>query len=119
MVNKPAMHFLYTVIRVVPNPVNGEFVNLGVMVTDEHGDDTCVLVADSDRHLLRLAPQYIIDAARDMVHGIRQQRVPFTRLDRLRARHRNVVQFSEPLPVACDTATEGATLLFKHLILED
>lgn len=119
------MRYLYSIIRFVPEPVRGEFINLGVVAGDASGKDW---------HLVHVA-----NFQRATSAGSKQAfRTAREHLDRLDARvaerdahpindawlnetigaSRSVLQLSAATPVSADSAEQAAQMIFERVVLE-
>lgn len=122
------MAYEYWVVRYVPNPVTGEFVNVGVVAGS--GDDWAVRkVAKLDRvsrlggHLgetrafFSRINQLIPSNAASLFESSHQD-IARGVVEDLRARMCNVVQLSAPRPVLADTAESAAEFAFGVMVQE-
>lgn len=124
------MRYNYWTLRYLPDPVRGEFVNIGVIVGRDGADWSIRSIESFDR-ASRLGGD--LSTARTWVRSLRSTIVQVNRdchLDiatvgasedwivRLRGFHNNCVQISDALPVVADSADEAMDLLFDRLIVE-
>lgn len=120
------MDYSYWVVRFVPNPVSGEFLNIGVIAGIDGGDWAF-------KHLTRftsttrlggtLAPtRNWIDRLNERISNQNNTRLFDERflsladMARLSSRSNNLVQLSNPRNVVAQSAQHAADLLFSHLI---
>jgi hypothetical protein len=123
--------YFFSLIRFVPDPARGEFVNLGALAgSDEMGEWDLRLVSNlarakalDDRGVLTGAISYAA-AFQDNIAALEQLEVrgvePMS-LDLLRLRScdlQNVVQLTTPAPVAADSAESALDLIFEQLVLD-
>lgn len=120
------MNYQYWIIRFVPNVARGEFTNIGIVCGADGGD----WFASIDTRFIRNRGSYssdlrelsgwtrwfrraIADHGQSSIDGLR---VSGGWIEHLRARQANAVQFSEPLPIAVESARAGVEMLFPHLV---
>jgi len=126
------MSFQFSLIRFVPDPARGEFVNIGAIAgSDAAGEWELRLVSNlsrakalDDRGVLSKAFAYAAGledniAALDQLPEAAGAEPISSELLRRRAREmNNVVQFSMPAPIAADGAETALELVFDQLILD-
>ena len=131
-----AMRYCYSLIRFVPDPVRGEFVNVGAIVGSEESSEWGVRQVDNPlraRHLdergtLPAVFAFIdsvgreIDAYEEIIErggtGGSDFALSEEWLTSLHRGHTNIVQLSEPLPVLAESLDEAVeTIVFAQLIV--
>jgi len=130
------MRYSYSVIRFVPDPAKGEFVNVGAIVgSDESSEWTVRQVANpirarhlDERDALLAVWAFIdqlgrqVDAYEDVIQGMSLDTIgpPPSEdwLAELHARHTNIVQLSPPLPMIADTLEDALDTVFAELIVD-
>jgi hypothetical protein len=126
------MPFEFSLIRFVPDPARGEFVNIGAVAgSDEAQEWELRLVSNlsrakalDDRGVLSQAFAYAAGledhiAALDVLPETSGAEPISSELLRQRAREmQNIVQFSSPAPVAADSAGGALELVFDQLVLD-
>ncbi|TMR35550.1 DUF3037 domain-containing protein [Actinomadura geliboluensis] len=124
--------YLYSLVRCVPNPRTGEFVNYGAIVGDPSTGDWSVRQVSNERHVQRLADRATRDAAHDLLSDV-GERIEAERLQAETAGptslteewlqalyhdHRSVVQLSPPTPIVADSAEAALDIVFKQMIID-
>ncbi len=128
------MRYVYSVVRFVPDPIRGEFVNVGAIVGSDESSEWAVRTIENqkrarsidDKGVLAQFLSFIDDVGRKLdvyTDSIEQGVEPGfvvseSWLRRLWEESRNVVQLSLPTPVIADSLQEVADLLFDQFILE-
>lgn len=111
------MSFQFSLIRFVPDPARGEFVNIGALAgSDEASEWALRLVSNlsratalDDRGVLPDAVAYAADLAG-------AEGVSSAVLMRRSMEMQNIVQFSAPAPVAADSVEAALDLVFDQLV---
>lgn len=126
------MSFQFSLIRFVPDPARGEFVNIGAIAgSDEAREWELRLVSNlsrakalDDRGVLSNAFGYAA-ALEDHIAALDflpetsgPEPISTEMLRRHAAEMQNVVQFSPPAPVAADSAGAALELVFDQLVLD-
>lgn len=120
------MAYQYWIIRFVPNVARGEFTNIG-LVCGRDGADWAVRfdprfvrnrgnLSSDLRELSGWIGWFRRAVESHGAVGFGEQSIGSGWIESLRARQANSVQFSEPAPIAVDTAQAGIDLLFPHLV---
>ncbi len=124
--------YWYSLVRCVPDPRTGEFVNVGAIAGDPVSGDWSIRQVSNESRVRRLAGAAELEA----VHGF-LARVGLE-IDQNRSRleeeaadplgeswlqtlfhdHRNVVQLSPPTPMVADDAEQALELLFDQLVID-
>jgi hypothetical protein len=126
------MAFQFSLIRFVPDPARGEFVNIGAIAgSDEAQEWELRLVSNlsrakalDDRGVLSKAFAYAAGledhiAALDVLSDPGGPEAISSELLRRRATEmHNIVQFSTPAPVAAESAEAALELVFDQLVLD-
>lgn len=127
-----ARRFLYCLVRCVPDPRTGEFINIGAIAGSPDGGDWAVRQVSSDRRALRLAGasaltavhgflarvEEEIDSRYSMMENGEGEPLDASWLDQLHHDHRNVVQLSSPTPVVAESVETALDLIFRRLIID-
>lgn len=122
--------YVYSVVRCLPAPRTGEFVNVGAIAGDPASGDWAYRHLDTTERVRRFAGQSALAVALDYLRdlgeridhsnaALRQGRsgsLPHNWLERLHRDHRNVVQFSIPAPVLADNSEEALAFVFAHVL---
>lgn len=126
------MAFNFSLIRFVPDPARGEFVNIGAVAgSDEAGDWELRLVSNlsrakalDDRGVLSTAFAYAAGledhiAALEMLSETGgPEPISSELLCRQATEMQNIIQFTMPAPVAADSAEAALDLVFEQLVLD-
>lgn len=129
------MRYVYSVIRYVPSPISGEFVNIGVIAGNDQRSDWFLRQATDATRARRFGPKESLDAAFALMNTVgssidaldylpdpeatNQVVEPSEAwLRELGERHRNVIQFTPPAPVEAESAADAADTLFAYFIGE-
>ncbi len=135
--------YLFSTVRVVPNPATGEFANLAAIIgSDDTGEWSIRALQDEKRirgfcgsDALNAAHDFLTrvgmsidldellldDADLDVTEIILEGRAPEITESWLRnvaARNRHVVQLSEPAPVLAETVDDALDSIFPHVVIE-
>lgn len=127
--------YLYALVRCVPDPRTGEFINVGAIAGDAETGDWAIRQVSSEKRAFKLAGS----AALESVHGflaraqeaIEMQELLFDQdadgsvefltedwLHGLYRNHRNVVQLAPPTPMLAASAEEALDLVFERMIID-
>src|SRR5215218_10174469 len=125
------MSYRFSVIRFVPDPARGEFVNLGAIVGDEEAQDWDMRVISNYRRAKAIDPRGVLPDALSFVASLDEwvssdeqlqlegpEAPTVERLALLAQESRNIVQFTPPAPVVASSSEEALDLLFDNLILD-
>jgi hypothetical protein len=128
------MRYVYSLIRFVPDPARGEFVNVGAIVGSETSSEWQVRQIENpvraraidDRSLLDAVWSFIdrvglqIDEYEDALNSLFGAATELDEawLERLHAEHENVVQLTPPAPVSATSADEAMDRVFDLMILD-
>lgn len=130
------MRYCYSLIRFVPDPAKGEFVNVGVIAgSDESSEWAVRQVANpirarhlDERRTLPAVWSFIdelgrqVDAYEAVIEGMTLEtlgpRPSEEWLSQLHTRYTNIVQLSPPLPMVADSLEDTLETLFAELIVD-
>ncbi|MEV6342960.1 DUF3037 domain-containing protein [Actinoplanes sp. NPDC051851] len=124
--------YVYSLVRCVPDPRTGEFINVGAIVGDPATGDWAMRQVSNESRVRRLASASDLE----VVHGF-LARVGLE-IDRCRAMldkgespdleeswlqalfhdHRNIVQLSAPLPVIASDSGHALSMIFGNFIID-
>jgi len=125
------MTYSFSLIRFVPDPARGEFVNIGAIAGDDESGDWDVRFISNFRRARALDPGGVLPAAVAFATGLDQridavdqlpqmgsEPVSLESLRRLADEMQNIVQLSAPAPVVADTAEGALDLVFDELVVD-
>jgi hypothetical protein len=126
------MTYHYSLLRFVPDPARGEFVNLGILAGDDDAADWELRLIQNLRRAKAIDNTGALGLALGFAAVLEEhieavEHVPGTTsvapisLDfivRLSEEMQNVVQLSPPAPVAADSADSALDLLFSELVVD-
>jgi hypothetical protein len=128
------MRFVYSVVRFVPDPARGEFVNVGAIVGSEESSEWQLRQIDNpvraraidDHRALEAVWSFLDWVGRDIdEYETATERLLFDGvelseawLERLFVDHRNVVQLSRPTPMIAASADEALDHVFEQLVID-
>jgi hypothetical protein len=125
--------YVYALVRCVPDPRTGEFINIGAIVGDPESGDWSMRQVSNESRVRRLSgrPQLDavhrfltevgikIDESRALLDDVGTEGIlSESWLEKLYLDHRNVVQLSPPTPMAAESAEQALDLLFKGQIID-
>ncbi len=125
--------YVYSLVRCVPDPRTGEYVNVGAIAGDPLTGDWSIRQVSNESRVRKLAGLLQIDAVHrfmtevgiqidDMRTGMEEDDdvAPLDEswLQRLHYDHRNVVQLSVPTPMAADSAEQALDALFAGQVTD-
>ncbi|MFG1705884.1 DUF3037 domain-containing protein [Nonomuraea sp. M3C6] len=124
--------YLYSIVRCLPDPKTGEFVNIGAIAGDPATGDWSLRQLSNLQRVRRFVDRPILETAtgcllklydeieRNQAALLEDAGEPLGEdwLDRLHHDYRNVVQFSAPAPVIADDAQDALAFVFDHLIVD-
>lgn len=124
--------YLYSVVRCVPDPRTGEFLNVGAIAGDPITGDWSIRQISNATRIRRLADPSVVAAVHGWMAWVGEQVDDQLSLldegdgeplgeDWLLALHReqrNVVQLSKPVPVIADNVDDALTLVFDQMIID-
>jgi hypothetical protein len=128
------MRHAYSLIRFVPDPARGEFINVGAIVGSEESSEWEVRQIENPVRARWLDEKGTLDAVWSFVDRIGRQIDEYEGslstllepseelserwLEELHNSHRNIVQLTPPTPIVAENATEALDRIFD-LMLED
>lgn len=125
--------YLYSLVRCVPDPRTGEFVNVAAIAGDPESDDWALRQVSSETRVRKLANVAALGAVHTFLARVGntidqfQTTLPLEPpedlpgegwLNRLYRDHRNVVQLSPPTPILAASAEEALDVLFARQIID-
>jgi hypothetical protein len=126
--------YVYSLVRCVPDPQTGEFVNIGAIAGDPESGDWSIRQVGSESRARKLAGTGQLDAvhrflseAGTQIDAMREQAddggiaaYPLGEnwLQKLHYDLRNVVQLSEPIPIAAEDVEEALDYIFARQIID-
>jgi Protein of unknown function (DUF3037) len=125
------MVYRYSLLRFVPDPAKGEFVNLGLIARDDENQDWDLRIISNLRRAKALDHQGLLPAALefighleenvsavDQLFGPEGEPISNALLSRLAVEMQNVVQITPPAPVVAGSASAAIDLLFEQLLVD-
>lgn len=124
------MPYKFSLIRFVPDPARGEFVNIGAIATDRDEEDWAVRwisnytrakVLDSEGYLAaaKAFTATLDERVSDSERLVPDAEAPSLRwLRGLAVDMNNVIQLSDPAPVVADSAEAALDLVFERLVVD-
>ena len=128
------MRFIYSLIRFVPDPARGEFVNVGAIVGSEESSEWQIRQIENPVRARLLDERNSLDAVWTFVDrlgtSIDEYDLSFDQLfepsvelsegwlEQLHADHRNIVQLSPPTPLMAESAEDALDMIFDLAILD-
>ena len=128
------MRYIYSLIRFVPNPARGEFVNVGAIVGSEESSEWQVRRIENPKRAramdenasLGTVWSFIdrvgvdIDSFEAATQLLSVSDVELTEdwLWNLHADHQNVVQLSAPVPMVAESADDALEIVFDLMVLD-
>ncbi|AQZ60226.1 unnamed protein product [[Actinomadura] parvosata subsp. kistnae] len=124
--------YIYSIVRCLPDPRTGEFVNIGAIAGDPTTGDWSLRQLSNLQRVRRFVDRPILETAtgcllklydeieRHQAALLEDTGEPLGEdwLERLHRDHRNIVQFSAPAPVIANDAQEALAFVFEHLIVD-
>lgn len=130
------MKYAYSVVRFVPDPVRGEYVNVGVVAGSDDASEWQLRTLENqkrarsldDKGLLPLVWGFIDDIGRKIdqydeavqtsLFEVEDEKPSEKWLEQLSLESRNVIQLSEPAVVVAESVDEALDILFGQFIIE-
>ncbi len=130
------MRHVYSVIRYVPDPIRGEFINVGAVVGSDESSEWLVRQVENPTRARRLDERGSLPAVWSFIDRIgrsvdaHEEAIEAPRLDGedrllsegwledLHRRHTNIVQVSAPMPIVADNAAEALDTIFEELVVD-
>ena len=132
------MRHVYSIVRFVPDPTNGECVNLGLLAGSEDSEEWVLQIVTQRERARRLGGAEVLpgvvgyleqltseletysaahaDGQLDLL--VDRDRLSERWLANLASQQRGVVQFTTPLPVDVESAEAAVELLWDRMIVE-
>lgn len=124
--------YVYSVLRFVPDPGSGEFVNIGAIAGSDDQSDWSVRTVSNQKRALAIDKAGILENVMARATGL--QRIVTSSqvaldlgetpeaneqwLERLHRQHARVLQISEPAPIMAESADEALDLIFRELVTD-
>lgn len=129
------MKYIYSVIRYVPDPIRGEFINVGAIAGSDESSEWEVRQVDNPARARRHDERGSLPAVWSFIDNLgRQVDAHEAAIERPRlsedsllsetwlydtcAKYRNIVQLSAPAPIVADTAAAALDDVFEQLIVD-
>ena len=128
------MRFVYSIVRFVPDPARGEFVNVGAIVGSEESSEWQYRQIENPMRARALDERQTLDAVWSFLDRVGRQIDDFERagetlfdpgvelseawMERLYVDQRNVVQLSRPTPMVAASADEAMDRIFDDLVVD-
>ena len=128
------MKYVYSVIRFVPDPVRGEFVNIGAIIGSDESSQWELQLVESLRRARRFDDEGILPAVWGFVNEIGTRIDSYVEavegdqdieddvsedwLSCLWEESQNVVQLSAPAPMLAESIEEVSEIVFREFIVE-
>ena len=128
------LRFVYSLVRFVPDPARGEFVNVGAVAGSEESSEWAIRQIENPKRARALGSAELLDAVwsfigrvggvldkhQESLDQIFNAAITPTEdwLWRLHKDHRNIVQISPPTPMAAKNVEEALEIVFDLLIVD-
>jgi len=125
------MAFSFSLIRFVPDPAKGEFVNIGAIAGDDAAGDWELRQVSSLKRAKALDQRGALADAIAFVAGLQDhiaaleelaptaEQISADLLKRCSIEMQNIVQITAPAPVAADSADQALEMIFQQLVLDE
>ena len=128
------MPYRYSMLRFVPDPARGEFVNIGAIAGDDEAGDwefrqiqnlrRAKSIDDNMHARLPQALAFIAEIenridALDQLQGLGPEPMSGALLRLWAAEMRNVIQLSPPTPILAESAAAALDLVFSELVVDE
>lgn len=123
--------YLYSLVRCVPDPRTGEFVNIGAIAGNPDSGDWSSRQVGNESRVRKLADATTLDAVHRFLSrvGIEidqsqaameagEPPLDLSWLEQLHHDHRNTVQLTPPTPIVATDAEQALEVIFKRLIID-
>jgi hypothetical protein len=113
------MRYVYSIVRFVPDPTRGEFINVGVIVGSDQNSDWKSRRVKNPRRAERLDDRGTLKAVWRFLDRVDENnRMSESELKQLFMDHRSIVQLSPPTPMVASSAEEALDNLFEDFIVD-
>lgn len=130
------MRFIYSIVRFVPNPLTGEFINVAAIAGSEESSEWAVRIVENPIRARAIDPLGTLDAVWSFVDRIGaridehekatvsqslfEEYSPLTEqwLHELHVEHRNLVQLSVPAPLSAESADQALDRVFDLMVID-
>lgn len=128
------MRYVYSLVRFVPDPARGEFVNIGAIAGSEETSEWQYRQVENFSRASRIDEQKSLEAVWAFLGSVgsviedyeRSQQSLFEPevepseawLQHLHVDHRNVVQLSAPTPMVANSAEEALDRVFRQMVVD-
>jgi len=128
------MRFVYSVVRFVPDPARGEFVNVAAIVGSEESSEWAVRQVENPVRARAIDQLRTLDAVWTFLDAVGrdidrysedhaslfepEQELSENWLLALHAEHQNIVQLSPPTPMLADSADDALDVVFEQMVLD-
>lgn len=130
------MRYVFSVVRYVPDPATGEFVNIGAIAGSDETGDWSLRLAGNPKRARAFGPPESLNAVFAFMtevgnriddhalsldadtpgSGPADDEVSEEWLLELHRRHRYIVQLTPPAPVVADSAEEALSHIFARIV---
>ncbi|MFC4535068.1 DUF3037 domain-containing protein [Sphaerisporangium dianthi] len=124
--------YIYSIVRCLPDPRTGEFVNVGAVAGDPATGDWAVRRLSNTDRIKKFAPPPAIDVtdrflarmsseigeAREALETETSHALGDDWLLKLHHDHRNIAQLSPPAPIVAAHAEAALDIIFDHMIID-
>ena len=132
--------YIYSLVRCVPDPRTGEFVNMGAIAGDAETGDWSIRQVSNEQRVRKLAGENEISAVHNFLTRIgstfdrrsdegfdiwdvddqdaTSEDLTEQWLEKLHHDLRNVVQLSQPLPIDAESADSALDYVFRRMIID-
>lgn len=128
------MRYVYSLIRFVPDPARGEFVNVGAIAGSEESSEWQVRQIENPVRARGVDDSRSLDAVWSFIDSIGAQMDAYEQalsslfepnaelteawLVKLHADHQNIVQLSPPAPMVAESAEDALDRVFELMVLD-
>lgn len=128
------MRFVYSIVRFVPDPARGEFINVGAIVGSEESSDWQLRQIENPVRARSIDEGNRLDAVWSFLDRVGSQIDAYEMstnqlfdadidlseewLDQLHDDHRNIVQLSPPAPIVASSSEEALDRVFELVVLD-
>lgn len=125
------MAYRFSVLRFVPDPGRGEFVNIGAIAGDDDSGDWELRLVQNLRRAKAIDEKGALEAALsfaarvedhvdalELVPGTAVEAMSTELLERWSGEMRNIVQVTDPAPLVAESAELALDLVFSELLLD-